>query len=59
MASRPGPEVESLLDPIAPFVPERHRTTVEVLAWMFRTGRQIDAWLSETLRVHDAPRSCR
>ena len=38
-----------LLGPLAPFVGERHRSTLEVLIWAFRTGRQLEAWLSDTL----------
>lgn len=31
------------------FVDPKHWTTVEVLVWVFRTGRQVEAWLADTL----------
>ncbi len=31
----------------------RTRSTIEVLVWVFRTGRQIEAWLSGTLAAND------
>ncbi|MEQ8839893.1 MAG: MarR family transcriptional regulator [Acidimicrobiales bacterium] len=34
--------LEALVDP-------KHWTTIEVLVWVFRTGRQIEAWLADTL----------
>jgi len=30
----------------------RNRSTIEVLVWVFRTGRQIEAWLSGTLAAN-------
>lgn len=38
-----------LLGPLAPFIASRHRSTIEVLIWVFRTGRQLEAWLADTL----------
>ncbi len=37
------------LDSLAPMVGERHRATFVVLLWAFRTGRQLEALLSDTL----------
>ncbi len=31
------------------YVDPKHWSTVEVLVWVFRTGRQIEAWLADTL----------
>ena len=31
------------------YVDPRHWSTVEVLVWVFRTGRQVEAWLADTL----------
>ena len=42
-----------LLGALAPYVAERHRSTIGVLIWAFRTGRQLEAWLHDTLSVHD------
>ncbi|MEZ5165499.1 MAG: MarR family transcriptional regulator [Acidimicrobiales bacterium] len=38
-----------LLGSLAPYVSSRHRSSIEVLIWVFRTGRQLEAWLSDTL----------
>ncbi|MDW3217054.1 MAG: MarR family transcriptional regulator [Acidimicrobiales bacterium] len=35
-------DLESYVDP-------RHWSTVEVLVWAFRTGRQVEAWMSDAL----------
>lgn len=40
-----GPELGALAD----FVDPRHWSTVEVLVWAFRVGRQVEAWLSDAL----------
>ena len=37
------------LESLAPMVVERHRATFVVLLWAFRTGRQLEALLSDTL----------
>ena len=37
------------LESLAPMVGERHRATFVVLLWAFRTGRQLEALLSDTL----------
>lgn len=37
------------LDSLAPMVGEGYRATFEVLLWLFRTGRQLEALLSDTL----------
>ena len=42
-----------LLGALAPYVAERHRSTIGVLIWVFRTGRQLEAWLHDTLSVHE------
>lgn len=39
----------SAIGSLVPLVGERHRPTFEVLLWSFRTGRQIEALLSDTL----------
>jgi len=44
-----GPADSELLGSLAPFVASRHRSTIEVLIWVFRTGRQVEAWLADTL----------
>ena len=38
---------------LAPLVGERHRATFEVLLWAFRTGRQLEALLSDLLIVEE------
>lgn len=42
-----------LLGALAPYVAERHRSTIGVLIWAFRTGRQLEAWLHDTLSAHE------
>ncbi len=44
---------DRILDVLAPHVDERRRQTVGVLAWLFRTGRQLEAWLADTLAAQD------
>ena len=43
----------SALGSLAPLVGERHRATFEVLLWAFRTGRQLEALLSDLLIVEE------
>ena len=31
------------------YVDPKHWSTIEVLVWVFRTGRQVEAWLADTL----------
>ena len=38
---------------IDPWLGERHRHTVDVLIWTLLAGRQIEAWLSETLAARN------
>lgn len=38
-----------VLGSLAPHIDGRHRATIGVLVWVFRTGRQIEAWLADTL----------
>lgn len=42
-----------LLGALAPHVAVRHRSTIGVLIWALRTGRQLDSWLNDTLSVHE------
>ncbi len=42
-------DAEELLGRLAPYVGEGHHSTIGVLVWVLRTGRQIEAWLSTTL----------
>ncbi|RMH71150.1 MAG: MarR family transcriptional regulator [Actinomyces sp.] len=44
---------DRFLDVLAPHVDERRRQTIGVLAWLFRTGRQLEAWLADTLTAVD------
>lgn len=46
---RRDPDGGPLLGSLAPYVDSRHRSTIEVLIWVFRTGRQVEAWLADTL----------
>ncbi len=43
----------SAVGSLAPLVGERHRATFEVLLWAFRTGRQLEALLSDLLIVEE------
>jgi DNA-binding MarR family transcriptional regulator len=49
----PPEEADESLNPslgtLAEHVDPRHWSTVEVLVWVFRTGRQVEAWLADTL----------
>jgi len=38
-----------MLAPLAPFLEGRQQSTIEVLIWVFRAGRQIEAWLAEAI----------
>lgn len=45
-----GDEAEdSALGQLERYVDPRHWATVEVLVWVFRSGRQVEAWLADTL----------
>ena len=44
-----SPSGDDLLGSLAPYVDERHRHTIGVLVLTLRAGRQIEAWLSETV----------
>ena len=50
---RPSLVDDELLGSIAPFVAERHRLTVDVLVLTLLAGRQLEAWISETVAVHE------
>ena len=45
----PDEPVASSLGQLEEYVDPRHWSTVEVLVRIFRTGRQIEAWLADTL----------
>lgn len=47
--ARQDPIDYRLLESIHPFVEERHRPTIDVLVLTLLAGRQIEAWLAETL----------
>ncbi len=42
---------DDVLGSIAPFVAKKHRHTIDVLVLTLLAGRQIEAWLSDTLSV--------
>jgi len=44
-----SPSEDPMLAPLAPFIEGRQQSTIEVLIWVFRTGRQIEAWLADAL----------
>lgn len=46
-----GAASESTLGHLEALVDPKHWTTIEVLVWVFRTGRQVEAWLADTLAV--------
>lgn len=51
-----GTDAESfdvLLGSLAPHVPPRQRTTIAVLVAVLRAGRQLEAWLADTLAEDD------
>lgn len=41
------------IESLAPHVEPRHWSTIEVLVWIFRAGRQIEAWLADTLTTEN------
>jgi DNA-binding MarR family transcriptional regulator len=45
----PTESVVPTLGQLENYVDPRHWTTIEVLVWIFRTGRQVEAWLGDTL----------
>jgi DNA-binding MarR family transcriptional regulator len=50
----PGRDLpDELLGSLAPHVSSRHRSTIAVLVWVFRAGRQLEAWLADTLAAED------
>jgi len=40
---------DPMLAPLAPYLAGRQRSTIEVLIWVFRAGRQIEVWLAEAI----------
>lgn len=46
-----APVSDDALDGFLHLVDEHHRPTIEVLVQVLRTGRQLEAWLSDTLTV--------
>ncbi len=40
---------DPMLAPLAPYLAGRQQSTIEVLIWVFRAGRQIEAWLAEAI----------
>ena len=50
---RPSPIDHELLESIAPYLGERHRHTIDVLVMTLLAGRQLEAWISETVAVHE------
>ena len=38
-----------MLSSLAPYLEGRHRASVELLIWVFWAGRQLEAWLADTL----------
>ena len=50
-AVRPHRIGDELLGTLDPYVGERHRHTIDVLVLTLLAGRQIEAWLSETVAV--------
>ena len=51
--SKPSSIEHEILGSIAPYVGERHRATIGVLALTLLAGRQLEAWVSETVAVHE------
>ena len=49
--ARRSPIDYEVLGSVAPFVAGRHRHTIDVLVLTLLAGRQIEAWLSETVAV--------
>ena len=52
-AARRSPIDHEPLELIAPYLGERHRHTFDVLVLTLLAGRQLEAWISETVAVHD------
>lgn len=44
-----GVDDDPSLGQLERYVDPRHWATVEVLVWVFRSGRQVEAWLADTL----------
>ncbi len=40
---------DEMLAPLTPYLEGRQQATIEVLIWVFRTGRQVEAWLADTV----------
>lgn len=51
--ARPSPLDHDLLDSLAPYLGERQRHTFDVLVLTLLAGRQLEAWISETVAVHE------
>ena len=51
--ARPSPIDDELLASLAPYLGERHRRTFDVLVLTLLAGRQLEAWISETVAVHE------
>ena len=50
---RPSPIDHELLASLAPYLGGRHRHTFDVLVLTLLAGRQLEAWISETVAVHE------
>ena len=48
-----SPLDEEMFGSIGPYLGERHRHTIDVLALTLLAGRQIEAWVSDTVAVHE------
>ena len=51
--ARPSPIDDELLASLAPYLGERHRRTFDVLVLTLLAGRQLEAWIAETVAVHE------
>ena len=51
--ARPSPIDDEVLALLAPYLGERHRHTFDVLVLTLLAGRQLEAWISETVAVHE------
>ena len=51
--ARPSPIDHEMFESVAPYLGERHRHTIDVLVLTLLAGRQIEAWVSETVAVHE------
>lgn len=45
----PDDDPTPTLGQLEKYVDQKHWSTIEVLVWVFRTGRQVEAWLADTL----------